>query len=1265
MSQFYENPRCPTCPRRMVLRLARKGPYAGSQFWGCTGYPHCRGLRNFVPPKLESLAVAWQEGIVRDEYVPEYISVGAIPGSIRDDLADMPHMAKALSQSLLLSRRGPTRIAASDHVRLVSILLTKLLQRGQAPPPTLEIERKALRMHGLSDSVYDFSQSGVEMGWEFKQQPSIRAEDVFSRVTDRNPFELEPTLRGSSNARSSLFDSEAEFRFLTSRVPWALGAAAAHWFTPQASLDLLLKSCGLNGLGRRQVDFLFCHPRGEPLIIEIDGATHTNARSVDNARDKLLAAAGVNVVRISNDEVLYGGAGRTLDKVWEHCENALETSNRTNGSNRLADFLVDCTIAAKVQFAIARAIGFGWLKPDVRWNITLIGTGPVAGAGILDVLRLMAGYDALYGGKSIPTHCAVRGDHGFVIAWEQNPSGDWQEVPSSEAEGQELCIAVEMRTSPFHRLPSEISPDIIVRPAFLPVAFATELLPDLRRQRIAPSTYDEASNALETFLRNIFRKCEFRPMQGEAVFTSLRQRDCVVLLPTGAGKSIIYQLAGLLMPGVTIIIDPIIALMEDQVEGLRTYGIDKAIRIASGGNSRSEHEIIFPRVERGEYFYVLVSPERLQIPKFRSSLYALKEVTPINLAVIDEAHCVSEWGHDFRPAYLHLATNLREFGKDSSGNPPPILALTGTASRAVLRDMLADLNIDHDRSDSLIRPDSFDRKELMFEVIQTSPEKNPEATLRGLLNALPGRFGVPRTEFFRCTGRRTSAGIVFVPTVKGYTYGLVDARETVAYATGATVTQYSGGPPKGFDKLDWEKVKRENARKFKSNKSPVLVATKAFGMGIDKPNIRYTIHFGMPPSLENFYQEAGRAGRDRQDARCMVIFSEFDRDRSDRLLDANQDLNALRAHHAKATEDPKLWDDITRALFFHLQNFAGTDQEINKLHEVLRKLGDLYEPHVCPLEFGRNRVSTEKALYRLLRVGIISDYVVDFGARKFEVTVPKFDFERCKESLLEYVFMAQPAKSVVLKENLSKFQAENAFDSASKIGEELIDFTYSIIERSRRRMIQEAILLARKAKGDSEIRARLLDYLQEGFGAENIEQLLQQGKVNLADWTRLAQKVQTAMDAGELRGLCIRALESYPDHPGLLLIRAVAEAMCSDSDQSVTAQGLKAAIQSGVVGYRLPTAELEAAFKDLFDLALTRAPGLQLPLAVALVSVDCSEPSIMFARNTLLARAADFDEPMVHAAVVLQRICILTEQLQYLVAPTNRVHKIMGVLTGA
>ena len=581
------------------------------------------------------------------------------------------------------------------------------------------------------------------------------------------------------------------------------------------------------------------------------------------------------------------------------------------------------------------------------------------------------------------------------------------------------------------------------------------------------------------------------------------------------------------------------------------------------------------------------------------------------------------------------------------------------------------------RSDALIRPESFDRAELSFEIVCTSPTEYPQAALRGVLNSLPGKFGLPRTEFYRPSGRNTASGIVFVPTVNARVHGLTDARDVVRKATGTDVTLYSGAPPKGIDNHDkWDIEKRDNAARFKDNRIPVLVATKAFGMGIDKPNIRYTVHFGMPGSLESFYQEAGRAGRNRQSARCIMIFSEYEEKRTDALLSPDRDIEELRTLWEKAGRDRQLDDDVTRALFFHLRTFDGMEREIHDVESMLDEIGELSARRKALLPFGKDedgRKGRERAICRLLRLGVIRDYEVEYGRRQFTVHLERFDLDRCRGSLLEYVCAAQPAKGRLFARRAARIDSASPRDAVSALARMLIEFTYDVVERSRRRMIQESALLARQSKNDEDIRVRLLDYLQEGLGAERIEQLLGSEEIDLAAWWELVDKVQTPMDAGELRGLCIRALESYPDHPGLLLIRATAESMCSDHDDAVSSQGLGASIRTSIAKYELARSEVETIIDSLFDLALTRASDLGLSLTFALLNLDDGEPDdehgdLAFASKMGLAKVRELDDPRVRALTAERTIRRTVDRLESLVDRVVRRYdtsKVAKALEGA
>ena len=1248
----------------MTRRVARRGPNAGNPFWGCSSFPDCRGTRDIgpgdhdvedssaaagtdetgavgeaeSPREAEEAAatqplpvpVSWRVAAPRN-YVAEYAAVSAFPGVLAGGLGLDERLRSAIGQCVVYSRRDRDRGGGRPQARLVGGLLVKLLQRGRLPLPTLEIERAALAVHGLADRADDLSADGVELGWQAPGVLDALDRDSLLRVACRRaPFELASGVDFDPNAASqgARIGSTVERRFLCDWVPKALDPSAGQWFTPQAPLDQLARSLAgsekrSEDVAARRVDFLYCHPGGTQFVVELDGPEHESAWEDDEERDRLLEACRIEVVRVGNEEVECG-RGRGLKRVRALHDQAVSEDDRE--ADPLAAMILDCAEAARVQFAIARAVGYGWLDASREWRIELSGAGEVAAAGVRDALTILAALDVLHGGRTAPRRCRIVGVLGQgeveLAIWERPAFVDVDTADDLDRERppQRLRIETNRLAGPFHRLEGSDA-DFVIRPTCLPVVLATDNPASFARSAIAPESAEEATPALRVFLQNVFRKCEFREKQDLAVFQAMKQRDCVVLLPTGAGKSLVYQMAGLLMPGTTLVVDPIIALMEDQVDGLRRYGMDRAEAISSAVEE-GEQTRLLDRLAGGEIQFLLLTPERVQTPRFRQTLAAMKRVSPVNLAVIDEAHCVSEWGHDFRPAYLSLARSLRRLGADRSGAPPPILAMTGTASRAVLRDMLEAVGIDGESSDALIRPDSFDRRELRFAIDRTKPGK-AAAVFRGLLKSLPAEWNWPAADFFSAAAAGTKSGIVFVPHVNGQS-GVAEVGRLVEETVGAAQESYSGKPPKGFGG-DWDVQKRQNARAFKRNEIPVLIATKAFGMGIDKPNIRYTIHYGMPQSLENFYQEAGRAGRDRKPALCSVVFTEYDAGRTDWLLDPNAGLEELRERYAQDQGNWKKKDDVMNVLFFHFGAFAGQEQEIRDVQTVLDLLGDLAAREEIQVPFDWEETSREKALYRLVRLGVVHDYEVEWGSKRFKVDVARFDLEAAKGALLRYVETTQPARVPVFEQRLDEVGPGSPVQCALALANLLIGFTYDVIERSRRRMIQESMLLARSANTDLEIRRRLLDYLSEGFGAEQIEELLRDTGIDLAGWFDLFGNVQSPLEAGELRGLCIRFLESFPDHPALLLVRAAAEARCSDHDEAASSRGVEAAIRVGLERYELPRRDVQRAIDWLFDPTRgASAPALGRPAARALLGL-WQDVDLRWVADHVLEAADRFD----------------------------------------
>lgn len=1150
----------------------------------------------------QRLPVQWGETRWRVDYDAEYVPIGSYPGLFDPDRREDATIAKLLADTVILRSRSCRRVTVNETTQFIASLFVKLLQRGRLPLPTLGIEQAAIENYGYSDYVEDLANDGVEVGWlssEKRSQFRFDKNALLAQLSNRRKFE-------SGRDFDELIESGAETQFVQEWIPANIGANALHWFHPQAQLDKLVESRNPNTVGERRVDFLVCQPNRSPFVIEIDGDEHLTAESVDTSRDAALNQIGLRVIRVSNQEVKRG-SGRNLDEIKRLVKDVSFEDVIDVRQRKAADFIRDCSYATKIQLALARAITDGALFGD-HWQIRLHGAGLIGATGILDALKLFSCYDKLYGGDVSPVTCTVSHDDG-TDSWEFQ-GGDWIDREAQGIKNDQLRITVEPDSSPFDSL-EDVDTDYVIRPAFLPIMLAVAQGFEFTRRPIEIKHFEDATPVLEPFLQNVFRKLKFREQQDRAIWLTLRQQDTIVLLPTGSGKSIVYQLAGLLMPGITVVVDPIVALIDDQVLGLKRYGINRALGISGRSASRQERSTLLLRLERGEYQFVLHSPERLQIPEYRQTLLALREFSMINLAVIDEAHCVSEWGHDFRPAYLNLAQTLRTVGSDRDGTPPPITALTGTASRAVLRDMLTELSIDQDRSDAVIRPESFNRKELTFEIRRVSTVSDSEHVLRGVLNALPNKFDSQRADFYNPRGRETMSGIVFTQTVNGV-QGIVNTRDAVQKTTGTTPTIFSGGSPKGFSRLSWDDDKRRNAEHFKSNHIPVLVATKAFGMGIDKSNIRYTVHRGMPSSLEAYYQEAGRAGRDGEPAFCIVIYSEYSPDRTDRLLEPEISLDEMQRRFEVENSHANTRDDVTSALYFHLSSFEGMHTEKQAVGDLIDEIGTLTDAKRLEIAWGFDESSgktTEKAILRLIRTGVLSDYQVDFGSKKYVIDVDTFDLDRCKDRVVEYVRRAQPARSRIFSEKIANINETNPTVAAKALVSQLIEFTYDVVERSRRNAMREAVLLARVENTDDGIRDRLLNYLQEGVGAIRINELAEQEEVRLADWWEIIEKLHTPVDAAELRGISGQTLNTYPRHPGLRFARAASEAMCSDHDDSFSWREFKGAVMDAVE-MKIPEDTIVQLLENLYDLSLTRAQGMLAPLTMALLDLENGHHSL-------------------------------------------------------
>ena len=329
-------------------------------------------------------------------------------------------------------------------------------------------------------------------------------------------------------------------------------------------------------------------------------------------------------------------------------------------------------------------------------------------------------------------------------------------------------------------------------------------------------------------LKAVFGYDSFRPGQEAVINAILEGRDILAVMPTGAGKSLCYQVPAMLLSGITLVISPLISLMQDQVKALNEAGVDAAF-INSSLSEKEMHDT-FKNASKGQYKIIYVAPERLMSEGF----VRLAKGVEISMITVDEAHCISQWGQDFRPSYMDIAEFVNVLDKR-----PIISAFTATATQNVREDIICSLGL----TNPYFLVTGFDRENLFFQV------DKPQSKDRFILDYLDRHKG--------------ESGIIYCATRKN-----VDSLYTLLKKRNISVAKYHAGIS-----IEERKQMQDD---FVFDYTSIVIATNAFGMGIDKSNVRFVIHYNMPSSMENYYQEAGRAGRDGLNSECILLFSPQD-----------------------------------------------------------------------------------------------------------------------------------------------------------------------------------------------------------------------------------------------------------------------------------------------------------------------------------------------------------------------------------------------------
>lgn len=544
-------------------------------------------------------------------------------------------------------------------------------------------------------------------------------------------------------------------------------------------------------------------------------------------------------------------------------------------------------------------------------------------------------------------------------------------------------------------------------------------------------------------LQNLFGYDGFNEGQLPIIVHALNLNDTIGILPTGSGKSLCYQLCCLLQPTINFVVAPILSLIYDQKENLDEFGITRTSYITSDQTGEEKGSIIRD-FGRGRYLLVWISPERFQTVDFRGILQQINIALNFSYAVIDEVHCLSEWGHDFRTSYLNLARTIRQYCPQTT-----FLGLTATASQFVLEDIKKEFEI---QAESIKSVASMSRKELTFHIFKSDHNEKYSQLLLLLKN-----MNAKNHQLFELQGDQTSCGLVFTTNVKGEK-GCREIAARLSVDLNISVSTY-------YANLDYDtkrgqkKVVQEN---YKQNLIPLLVATKAFGMGVNKKNIDYTIHYGLPWSIEAFYQEAGRAGRAKQGSDCYILYSP--EPHGEEILGeifalntAIDQLNQLRK---------RLVSDLSSILYLWHLNNDGVDEDLEMMRWVMNSLHQRNTSVVsCDREHKKSPV--EKAIYRLTLLGFLRDWtVIRWGEEtgKLHVITTEYTEETVKDHFIRYIRRYDPV--FALEDRANKYTAYRDILSDTRIKsiytrymKALIQWSYDNIVYSRKQSINNIRVL--------------------------------------------------------------------------------------------------------------------------------------------------------------------------------------------------------------
>ena len=1030
---------------------------------------------------------------------------------------------------------GESEYQPTEDDNLLHDVFRKGLLRGKRPFSSYFTEEKILSLYGKPFNLAHTSANQGTIDYSYDQS-LIETYKDFSDLVD-------PWI---GSAEDVAFDSDNE-RELFKHLLEHFGERLAHYLEPQANIASILPAGTADSFSAQRADILLSFPNGRSLLLEPGDHDDNSQIGLDQRRDRAFENINIETIRPRNNEIrntlLYDEIRNKISQL--DAEPYLAVPDTSSEKLLVANylFLLPSLIARVEQLLLYFFFRKG-LAHQKELHIGIIerdlGCAEIALASFIEKIQRLS---SLYGIKNeMPS---------IRLYVQRNPAYRYGEI-----ENLDVDVSAE-QCDDFSNLSLDLILDVGIKcnaltkanqgaatyfgsarqcfPHNQPVSFG------YRSSAKAISITDTTDELLSTFVRDYFRKKELRPGQSPILRNVLSQKSTIGLLPTGAGKSLCYQLASLLTPGTTIIVSPLVALMEDQAQYLKDIGIDRIVAWHGGSN---HHDKNIGTILIGSSM-VFIAPERLQRPKFREAIQSLNASDIyINYAVIDEAHCVSMWGHDFRPSYLALERSFRKFCT-FQGRKPVLVALTGTASNHVLIDLKRELDIRD--SEAIVRPKTFKRPELHFNLVKC-PNSKKANSLQQVTDTIARRLNIQQLDM-------DAHGMIFAYTPKeawqlfGKQVG--DAKGVVRTVLTGSNSQlrcgiYTGKPPSDekkrplFHQNEWTKYKKDTLKAFKRGQIRMLFGNTAVGVGIDNEHLNYVINYRMPQSMEAYYQQCGRAGRNGQDSECFLIFSDDTPRDTQRWL--NHDIEKM----------PYRGDDLGTVAYFHQNNFPGIDQDYNGSMLLSKNLytddpdqqgmvevKQFFQKGMTKAEVARVE-RTERYISYWLILGVIDDYEVT-GMKQNTVyrihrhpIVETYQQNRAQEPLKEHIINSlysylsryQPTLKSDIEKEVNECEEPKFISRALRV---LIKFLYERMEYQHRESIRTMVNFCNEADtSPKRLQDRITAYFDSSDKFSNSLSVMSESSLDMYSVVQLLDRIDGLDDAEHLHWETRRLLDERP-----------------------------------------------------------------------------------------------------------------------------------------